>query len=206
MFCAIAKFLSPILVVYASRRGVFYPDTWRNMTHDQIRSLQNIVLIAMFTTTGAYLVRGIGRRFNSDYDMFLSKFLANDRTYLARSDFQFSHAPVEFAASPRSGPSWLSSTVSDFFQSPSQAVVNFFTYTFAHTIGIRMLYPGCTGIFNSLTAAPRDEKRREMQLDHGGLRLAVVTERGNRVETMFIDRRNRTVRTSSAKPTCRNSF
>ncbi|CAL8077793.1 unnamed protein product [Calicophoron daubneyi] len=63
------------------------------------------------------------------------------------------------------------------------------TWLAAQTVGVRITYPGCTGIINSLTFEPRMIARDRLRQQYGIRRVGIRTRAGDFVESFYVDRR-----------------
>ncbi|TKR77131.1 hypothetical protein L596_018155 [Steinernema carpocapsae] len=186
-FCTV---ISPILFSMAYNRGWFAPSC-----------MTKFVQYAVIYYSFAYTCRTIGRVCNGDYRTFANLLIevteskepspAAERE-LRKYDYEIFMAPVAFTATPRDdkkvvavdetefedyGPLWT--TIRD----PLCAAV-------VHTFGRRMLYPGATSIFKTLLQGPLCQGRKNLVIENGGKRNVIITEDGNRIDTMFVDNRN----------------
>uniref|UniRef100_A0A183AR37 Class I SAM-dependent methyltransferase n=1 Tax=Echinostoma caproni TaxID=27848 RepID=A0A183AR37_9TREM len=67
------------------------------------------------------------------------------------------------------------------------------TWMVAHTIGVRIAYPGSTGILNSLTLHPRLDARDNLRRQYGIRRIGLLTQDGDFVDAFYADRRGSTL-------------
>ncbi|KAI3413616.1 hypothetical protein GPALN_011105 [Globodera pallida] len=136
-------------------------------------SLLRIVL--MFYAV-AYTARTIGRFTNAEYGRFiklLERAHASPENYTVRDRLKhYDYQPLNWL---RQCVAWLA----------------------ANTFGRRMLFPGATALFHSLLNDQLVRGRRKLMdkaSGTGGKRNVVMTEDGNRVDTIFINNRGNSVR------------
>ncbi|XP_043198973.1 phosphatidylserine lipase ABHD16A-like [Amphibalanus amphitrite] len=145
---------------------------------------------------GAAVLRAFGRMANPQYRVFM-EVLGGDTTdperrrQLAGYDFDMAAWPIDFAAQrvleiPAGGET-LTSSLSDegLLGLPTRLL----TYCVVHTIGRRLMYPGSIGFMRSLLAPALLEGRTRLVEELGGKRHALLARDGNRIDTMFVDRR-----------------
>ncbi|KHN82816.1 Uncharacterized protein F37A4.1 [Toxocara canis] len=173
-------------------------------------SLTKFLMVYYFVAVG---VRALGRISSPEYRKFLDLLLrASDerttstrlRAQLADYDYQIFAAPVDFKARrldrhmvypsademPADVGPWLT---------PFR---NLLAYTFVHTFGRRLVYPGGVSLFNMVVANFVIEARRKLIVEKGGQRAVVLTQDGNLIDTMFVDRRNKEESGNTLVVTC----
>uniref|UniRef100_A0A0R3T1E7 Abhydrolase domain-containing protein 16A n=1 Tax=Rodentolepis nana TaxID=102285 RepID=A0A0R3T1E7_RODNA len=72
----------------------------------------------------------------------------------------------------------------------------------ANSIGVRMIYPGCLGVFNSMTMEPRMKSLEIMRNSFSVRRVGLITREGLFVESFYIDRRNDDTETGNILVIC----
>lgn len=196
-FCySFTYWTSPVVLTILYRRGYF--------TQEGGKTLLGYVLSISFVYGLAYMLRGIGRAYNSDYTLFLEVLLAaeksctlQNRKMLAGYDFEFWGWPIDFKWSdvnnrevkrtkiqvPKSSATLGLSKV---FHYPATLV----SYMCAHTFGRRMMYPGATALMNTLLEPTLCQNRSKLIEEKHGIRAKVQTEDKNEIDTLFFDRRN----------------
>ncbi|XP_076248153.1 phosphatidylserine lipase ABHD16A [Calliopsis andreniformis] len=75
------------------------------------------------------------------------------------------------------------------------------SYIVAHTFAIKMIYPGSVSIINWAFGSTLLESRIEL-IKEGGERYKLLTADKNEIDTMFVDRRNKTTNGSMLVITC----
>ncbi|VDM47111.1 unnamed protein product [Toxocara canis] len=194
--------LSPVLFVVAYNRSL--------LNAPNVVSLTKFLMVYYFVAVG---VRALGRISSPEYRKFLDLLLrASDerttstrlRAQLADYDYQIFAAPVDFKARrldrhmvypsademPADVGPWLT---------PFR---NLLAYTFVHTFGRRLVYPGGVSLFNMVVANFVIEARRKLIVEKGGQRAVVLTQDGNLIDTMFVDRRNKEESGNTLVVTC----
>ncbi|VDK21707.1 unnamed protein product [Taenia asiatica] len=59
----------------------------------------------------------------------------------------------------------------------------------ANTVGVRMVYPGCLGVFNSWALEPRMKALEALRSKYNARRVGLITIEGLFVEAFYVDRR-----------------
>uniref|UniRef100_A0A915PSX4 AB hydrolase-1 domain-containing protein n=1 Tax=Setaria digitata TaxID=48799 RepID=A0A915PSX4_9BILA len=159
----------------------------------------NILMLAKFTVTYyiiATSLRTAGRMFNSEYRRFahmLSEAHSpnrNTKELMLNYDYQLFAAPVDFQAhrEPRKyfkTPSRFTDTSNMLYTTLRDCLSYNIAYTFARVL----VYPGSATLLNKLIQSFLVENRRKLIVERGGIRGVLMTSESNRVDTMFVDRR-----------------
>ena len=98
---------------------------------------------------------------------------------------------------------WVSSSNSRRFAEPAadfskpsnpilRGVQDVLTYCAVHSFGRRMLYPGSVALLKTLLSSTLIENRRKLVRTRGAQRALLLAADGNRIDAMFVDRRNTT--------------
>ncbi|KAL4218880.1 Protein abhd16a [Mactra antiquata] len=193
-FCwSLSYWTSPLLIGILYRRGHF--------TSEGIVNLGKFVMYVGVMYYCAILVRGVGRCLNPDY-MIFSTILVNaqkdfnevNRKLLAGFDYEFWACPVAWkwsdvnvgeAKKKKIQLSRKNDPPRSLFTIPSDIL----SYICANTFGRRMVYPGATALINTLVEGPLCQGRAKLVEERDGKRAKLLTEDGNEIDTMFIDRR-----------------
>uniref|UniRef100_A0A914C2C3 AB hydrolase-1 domain-containing protein n=1 Tax=Acrobeloides nanus TaxID=290746 RepID=A0A914C2C3_9BILA len=178
---------SPILIPWAIRRLTLSST----MTWFQWLIFFHIV---------AYTTRSIGRLLNPEYRKFVNLLLegnnknnTNILNQLSLYDYQIYAAPPTFKASHRTNIWYVDTSEEEILRpisEPWNTIRSCTSYFMAHTIGRRMLYPGGLSLFNYMFSEVFVEKRRSYIIDERAQRNVILAEDGNRIDSMFFDRRN----------------
>ncbi|XP_064649603.1 phosphatidylserine lipase ABHD16A-like [Lineus longissimus] len=187
---SISYYTSPILATFLYRRGYFTVDGGLSM----VRFLSNIGVLFV----GAFILRGIGRYRNEDYITFLTVLVNATRDYtpenkrkLSFYDFDFYAWPIDFDIKevtqgedkPRICPSKPRS------KTLKTLPCSILSYFVAHTFGRRMVYPGATALVQTLIGPALLQGRTKLVEEERGVRSKLLTDDGNEIDTMFVDRR-----------------
>jgi len=186
----VAIYTSPLVLPWAVRRGWF--------------TLEGGVLFSKFlagvgVVVGvAILLRTVGRATNPVYKKFLSVLAETSENYtqankqlLAKYDFQFSAWPVDFDvrnSSPRSEARKFLPAHSEP-SSLTNSLLNLVSWLLTHSFGLSLVYPGSMSIMQMMLERSLLEGRTSLVLEYGGVRNKVVTEEGNQIDTMLVDRK-----------------
>ncbi|XP_032832399.2 phosphatidylserine lipase ABHD16A [Petromyzon marinus] len=191
---------SPLLMGFMYRRGLLHWD--RTASFTQI--LGSVILLLL----GVTCLRGLGRWQNPEYLQFITvleqtkqRNAFDNKKLLARYDFEFSAWPVDFswnegsekgatrgpgapllssadAPRPRGGLAWIRKL-------PCQMI----SYMLAHTLGRRLVFPGSVSLLQKMVAPQLLQGRAKLIEEHQGQRACLLAQDGNRIDTVFIDRR-----------------
>uniref|UniRef100_A0A1I8H3I5 AB hydrolase-1 domain-containing protein n=1 Tax=Macrostomum lignano TaxID=282301 RepID=A0A1I8H3I5_9PLAT len=157
----------------------------------RIRSVTYAVYSAL-SAACAVLMRGVGRVLNPTYSEFIAVLSRAQRSLstenkeaLSRFDFEFWAWPVEFdvASSRLRRPRQRPDRDGDAGGrgGPSDWLMKLCAAGLVRTVGVRLTYPGCTGLMNAARARLRSE--------HGAERYKLRTDSGYEIEVFFVDKR-----------------
>ncbi|CAH8456866.1 unnamed protein product [Dicrocoelium dendriticum] len=160
-------------------------------------------LAAFYATT--VIIRGTGRVFNPSYRKFIEVYqlaekYGSDDALNELLTYSFSSVwPAQFdIRSLSASEKRLTSPTPP--RSPGVSLLLWpLTWTLAHTVGIRLTYPGCTGFLNSMTLPHRLHARDELQRRYALRRVGLITEDGDFVEAMYSDRRGSDILSNGTK-------
>lgn len=169
----------------------------------------NLVQMAAFTSTASVVFicslfgRMVGRIKNPVYMEFLRKkqmyqTTPNHESFLALKeyDFDFDHFPVEFQMSDVETQKRKYASKSLLTRIRDKGLLTIprelTAYALAHMFGIKITYPGATAPINAMLGAALFENRAKTIEKKGGIRGKLVAADGNFIDTMLIDKRNRT--------------
>lgn len=144
------------------------------------------------------MLRALGRLTNRQYQLFLEVLgaeaadPASRRLRLAGYDFDMAAWPIDYAAqrvlAVPGGGETLSPGLGD--EGVLGLPTRLLTYCVVHTIGRRLMYPGSIGFMRALLAPALLEGRTRLVEVLDGKRHALLANDGNRIDTMFLDRRH----------------
>ncbi|XP_077986673.1 phosphatidylserine lipase ABHD16A-like [Glandiceps talaboti] len=189
-------YMSPGVGLYLYKRGYF--------TSDGVTSIARFTGTVFIILCGAVIFRGIGRFSNEEYRKFIkilyeAKMNKNteNRRRLALYDYHFKAWPVDFSwhevssdeKKPKSTPKkYKSKRLAEKVKGlPCQVL----SYVLVHTFGRRMIYPGSVSVLASAVGPMLQQGRAKLIDDHKGMRAKLLARDGNKIDTMFIDRRNK---------------
>ncbi|KAF8795939.1 Phosphatidylserine lipase ABHD16A like protein [Argiope bruennichi] len=196
MAWSLGFYTSPLLASFMYRRGYF--TTEGMVTLYRLSSTVGILIFfSMF-------IRGLGRMMNSDYLTFIASLDAykqhrtRDLKYqIGQYDFDFREWPVDFrwnegmidASKPKI---YLNKGAErDGILSKLMALpCDILSYIAIHTFGRMMIYPGSIGLLNTFLSPILLKGRSKLVEEHNGERFKLLTEDGNEIDSMFVDRRN----------------
>ncbi|XP_786661.3 phosphatidylserine lipase ABHD16A [Strongylocentrotus purpuratus] len=199
-FCwSFGYYTSPIILTILYRRGYFSLDGALSLG-----KFGGMVLLAL---CGAYYVRGLGRVSNPEYGTFISLLdeinrneQSEKRKELQIYDFEFAAWPVDYQWSESaSQPLWKDQS-SPGSQRSRGAVewlgglpCQLLGYLAIHSFGCRIVYPGSTALLNAAIGSQLLLGRMKLVEKDHGKRAKLRTKDGNSIDTMFVDRRLKTV-------------
>ncbi|GMR43101.1 hypothetical protein PMAYCL1PPCAC_13296, partial [Pristionchus mayeri] len=171
-----ARLFSPLIIGYAYSRGFI-------TTPSSLYGLARIIALAV---TSAYLSRFVGRYLDNEYmrfiDVWKKAFTDPDaRNELKRYDYALAGAPADFVAQPND-KLWFLPADSSVSRNPLFKLI---AYGAVHSFGIRMLYPGATGLLNLLLGGSLRQARKLAIQSKSAKRAVLKSARGDYVDTLF---------------------
>lgn len=181
---ATSPFLTPYIIC-----------TWRPSNYILL-----LKFVAIFYAI-AFSLRTIGRLLNIDYLEFVEQLnktksgqlTSSTLSALKQYDYQVHFAPVDFAASPI-GTKWYASVSSEldvFVPRALYLIRKSVAWIASHSFGRRILYPGSTTLFHFFMNNQLIEGRRKLIEQKDGNRNIILTEDNNKLDTIFVDNRNK---------------
>ncbi|VBB29394.1 unnamed protein product, partial [Acanthocheilonema viteae] len=160
---------------------------------------KNFMILAKFMVSYyviAISMRTAGRVFNPEYRQFahtLFKAHMHDRNasaLLLKYDYELFAAPIDFQAlrEPRKyfeTPGRFTATRNVLYTTLRDCLSYNIAYTFARVL----VYPGSSALLNKLIQSFLIENRRKLVVEKGAVRGVLMTREGNKVDSMFVDRR-----------------
>lgn len=201
-------YVSPVLFTYLVYK--------RNVPGSLFNSMDHSVLLRLFTAgmsilVGSFFVRGIARYSNQEYLAFLDvlekahkNLSISNKRILNHFDADLSAFPVDFRWSEARDKRPPIPYVKTFPLQPDsdniiarqmflvRAPIELLMSIVMKTLGRRLIYPGSTSLFQTLMEPAISAGRLKLIEEHGGVRHGLVSFDGNRVDTLFIDRRGST--------------
>jgi len=187
----VAVYTSPLVLPWGIRRG------WLTVEGGLLISkfLAGVGLVVGV----AIIMRTVGRATNPAYRKFISvlsqatdNYTAANKKLMEKYDFQFSAWPVDFDirnSSPRSeSRKYLSSATEHY--SVSNSMLNLVSWLLTHSFGLSLVYPGSMSLMQMMVEKPLLEGRTKLVQEYGGVRNKVITEEGNQIDTIVVDRKN----------------
>ncbi|XP_023665703.2 phosphatidylserine lipase ABHD16A [Paramormyrops kingsleyae] len=198
---SLSYYSSPLLLCYLYRKG--YLCTTKLVPVGQYLGT---ILVCLF---GVACLRGLGRWRNPEYLQFISILDEATRNYspankkkLSSYDFDFSHWPVDFSWKEASNPKATKAGVSLLKPEPrhrgsTDSILTSFrtlpchivSYLIAHSFGRRMLYPGSVGLLQKAMRPMLQQGQARLIEEFDGQRNKLLACDGNKIDTMFVDRR-----------------
>lgn len=191
----ISYYGSPVLLTFLYRRGYF--DLKVIASFDRV-AVGLGMLIAL-----AFCMRGLGRERSKAYKRFFTNYQlckANPtneefKQALMEYDFEFKHWPIDWSMKQLSKSKVeLNPVLSIWKEKPLgfvQIPYDVAAYLAIHSFGLKMIYPGSLGIFQSQFHPMLVEGRQRIVQENGGVRRKVQTLDDNEIDTIFVDNRAR---------------
>jgi len=182
-------YCSPLITYYIYQKGLI-------SNHGQLFYCLKIIIAITAGMISSYLMRGYGRSLNPEYNKFLQ--VLNEATQDSKTkenlqlyDFDFRAWPVDF----RWDESIIKSNVTYDDLTDKQSLFDVLSwpsrilqYLLAHGLARPMMFPGSVKLLQ-LAMAPAINDGRMNLIEKNGSRAKVLTEDGNEIDTMFLDRR-----------------
>ncbi|XP_066918559.1 phosphatidylserine lipase ABHD16A-like isoform X2 [Clytia hemisphaerica] len=192
---SITYYCSPFFVYYGYTREIF-------SSPDRLIYYLKFSLSICIGMTASYLLRGLGRSINTEYQKFIEVLNTAKKDKLQMEslrnyDFDFKAWPVNFRwdessiKSEVTNPSPISdhedskSVIGKIFSIPSKIL----DYCLGHGIARPMAFPGSVKLLQMAMAQLADQGRTSL-LEKKGLRAKLLCENGNEIDSMFVDRRS----------------
>ncbi|VDM09853.1 unnamed protein product [Wuchereria bancrofti] len=159
----------------------------------------NFMMLAKFTVTYyviAISMRTVGRIFNPEYRRFADTLFEahlhgrNGSSLLLGYDYELFAAPIDFRARKE---------LRKYFETPRRftatgnmlytALRDRLSYNIVYSFARVLVYPGSASLLNKLIQSFLIENRRKLVVEKGAIRGVLMTREGNRVDSMFVDRR-----------------
>lgn len=199
---SISLYAIPLVATFLYQRG--------NSLADNICSLSKLAAAAGAILIASLAARGCSRASNPVYLKFLktlneadARYSAETKQELQKYDFEFWAWPVDFKVTDVDGDSSRDKLTLEkianssgrlrrqsgkeyIFALPCKLV----SYIVAHTLAIKMVYPGSVSVINWAFRSTLLKGRIDL-LKQGGERFKLMTSDNNEIDAMFIDRRNK---------------
>eukprot|EP00117_Sycon_ciliatum_P016186 scpid43595/ scgid15728/ Abhydrolase domain-containing protein 16A; HLA-B-associated transcript 5 len=185
----VAYYVWPVILPYMYRKGVF--DVASAGPALRVAKITGGILVA------AYTLRGMGRAVNPDYQRMIRALIELEKDprnldkqlALLQFDITLQSAPVQFQAkrvssSPPEGGSFLRNCFTSFIY-PYSTLKSILV----SALGRPMMYPGSTAVLNYQLGPVLMQNRQRLIFDEDGARKILGTIDGNKIDTMFFDRR-----------------
>ncbi|GMT19687.1 hypothetical protein PFISCL1PPCAC_10984, partial [Pristionchus fissidentatus] len=171
-----ARLFSPLIIGYAYSRGFLTTPS----------SLYGVAKLIALAITSAYLARFIGRMLDNEYMHFIQVWRRafsdpEARNELKRFDYALAGAPADFVAQPND-KLWFLPADPTASRNPLTRIA---AYAAVHSFGIRMLYPGATGLLNLLLGGSLRQARKLAIQSKSAKRAVLQSARGDSVDTLF---------------------
>lgn len=186
----VSSYCSPVIAYYIYQKGLI------PTTQGQYAYCFKFIMAITIGMVTAYIVRGYGRYLNSEYETFLKALIAakksrDNREDIQLYDFDFRSWPCDF--------SWNESDLkSNSNLTKTRDKINYYDitswpshilqYLLFHGLGRPMAYPGSVKLLQ-LALGPQILGGRAILMEKNGIRSKVLTEDGNEIDTMFVDKR-----------------
>ncbi|CAF4749351.1 unnamed protein product [Pieris macdunnoughi] len=188
----IVSYASPFICTYIYRRGFF---SW-----DETTFLTKIMCGVSCFILFSFLVRAVGRAYNSKYTDFLfviQQPKANTKEFMnhiRKYDFEFTSWPVTFAMPATTSKSWFENI--PFNKSSNENLpiyqripLQILAFISVHTFAMRIIYPGTLTLIQNLLWNPLMEGRTQLVETFHGKRAKLLTSDANSIDTIFVDNR-----------------
>ncbi|CAG9533347.1 unnamed protein product [Cercopithifilaria johnstoni] len=182
---AVCTVVSPFLFLIAYNRSLL--------------SGTNFMMLAKLTMSYYIIAIGMrtaGRIFNPEYRRFADTLFEahlhdrNAKELLLKYDYELFAAPIDFQA--RREPRKYFETPRRFTTAGNMLYTtlrNCLSYNIAYSFARVLVYPGSAALLNKLIQSFLVENRRKLVVEKGAMRGVLMTREGNKVDTMFVDRR-----------------
>lgn len=199
----ISYYTSPVLLTFLYRRGYF--DLKVIASFDKV-AVGLAMLIGL-----AFCMRGLGRGRSKAYKRFFTSFQMvkampqNEelKAVLLEFDFDFKQWPIDWSMKQLVASKVEPSPVLSIGQEKPLGLLkvpfDVAAYLAIHSFGLRMIYPGSLGLFQSHFHPMLVEGRQKMIQEHNGVRRKVQTMDDNEIDTMFVDNRLNTSNGTNGK-------
>jgi len=159
-------------------------------------------VVTVGTISILYLIGLIGRMFGRlqnqvylDFMKKLKKFedfpTAENKIAIKDYDFEFNRFPVEFTAEGQINQNNFSELLRRIKSGSFNPFYEILGGIFAYSFGIRVTYPGSTALMNLAIGSALEENRAKLVEENKGIRGKVVTLDNNSIDTLFVDKRNK---------------
>jgi len=188
----VATYTSPLVIPWALRRG------WLTVEGSLLISkfLAGVGLVVGV----AIIMRTVGRFSNPAYRKFMgaltrasNNYTEENKQILEKYDFHFSAWPVDFDVRQLSQKSeqkkYIKNQIEDF--SISNSLLNLVSWLLTHSFGLSLVYPGSMSLMQMIVEKPLLEGRTKLVQEYQGRRSKVITEEGNQIDTILVDRRRK---------------
>ncbi|ESO10188.1 hypothetical protein HELRODRAFT_185319 [Helobdella robusta] len=185
-FCGnVCYWSSPVVFIVLYRKGFFMFENLPT-TFSYVSSITVLLVLA-------HIIRAFGRAINDEYCTFLNEFFTfktspstENKEKLRKYDCSFSEWPVEYVASKYRKDNINSSLIQT---TKTSFILNALSYVCVRTFGIRLLYPGCCSILQTLMGPALTDGREKLVKKYLGRRTKIRSSDANDVDCMFVDRR-----------------
>ncbi|XP_013179401.1 PREDICTED: abhydrolase domain-containing protein 16A [Papilio xuthus] len=193
---SLSYYASPFIGMYIYQKG-FY-------TFEKLQTLTPVATGFAWVVVLSIIIRAIGRVTNPKYVGFLRIFInttLDPESYmqsLRKYDFEFKYWPVSYSITA-SDPSWLEINPFSRCSHPElptykRIPLQLLAFVVVHTFGMRLIYPGTIALVVSSLWRFLLIGRSQLVETFGGLRAKLQTCDGNFLDTMFVDKREKTDR------------
>ncbi|KAF4088461.1 hypothetical protein AMELA_G00082650 [Ameiurus melas] len=198
---SLSYYSSPLILCYLYRKGY--------ICSSKLIPVSQYVGTVLVCLLGVACLRGWGRWRNPEYHQFITileetkkNHTSSNKKKLSSYDFDFSHWPADFSWREVSNPKLSKAGVSLLKPEPklrgaADSLLNsvrtlpchIVSYLVAHSFGRRMLYPGSVGLLQKAMRSMLQQGQAKLIEEYDGQRNKLVACDGNRIDTMFVDRR-----------------
>jgi len=192
---SLTYYCSPLLAYYGYRKEVF-------TSHDHLMYYLKFSLSICFGAAMSYLLRGLGRSINTEYQKFVEILNAATKDKqqmgsLQNYDFEFKAWPVNFRWDESSIKSEITNPTpaSDFPDNQSffgkilSFPISIVDYLLARGLARPMAFPGSVKLLQLAMGQLGDQGRTAL-IEKNGRRAKLLCQNGNEIDSMFVDRRN----------------
>uniref|UniRef100_A0A5K3FKD0 AB hydrolase-1 domain-containing protein n=2 Tax=Mesocestoides corti TaxID=53468 RepID=A0A5K3FKD0_MESCO len=153
------------------------------------------VCVFSVTYLSLLILRGVARLMNPSYKRFVITYLDAEETLdqtlidaLTLYGFRYPW-PAQFDVRELEPDLLIEHKTIPTRHLETSSIHSPFLWLLAKTIGIRLVYPGCLGLFNSWALEPRMKALESLRATYNIRRVGLITREGLFVESFYADRR-----------------
>uniref|UniRef100_A0A2P2I2X9 Protein ABHD16A-like n=1 Tax=Hirondellea gigas TaxID=1518452 RepID=A0A2P2I2X9_9CRUS len=181
----IGLYMSPFVLLYLHKRD--YTLEMACVTVAKLTAgFTLLVLVCM-------VIRGIGRSLNPSYNTFLNAIIETNLMHNKTKNLTYSLLAKKYDCDFSAVPVTYKMDSSKPFSVPTSLVQNYLTVggLVSHAFGRHLIYPGSIRLLQAAIGPYLDEGRNNLMVKNNAKRAKVLTIEENEIDTVFVDRRDR---------------